>query len=83
MTDGELFAGSAAGVAGLVTHAATASSAAADDNKRRERDAWAKFDAIVERVRSCPADITDQDFELSPAEQAMVDDAWKRHEAAQ
>lgn len=37
---------------GLTTHAATASSAAADDNKRREREAWAAFDAIINRVRT-------------------------------
>lgn len=71
MTQDELFTISAADLADLVTHAATASSAAADDNKRRERDAWAKFDAIVERVRSCPADITDFDDLAQRA-----DDRW-------
>lgn len=51
---------SKADLAALTTHAATASSAAADDNKRREREAWAQFDEVVERVmRPCtchPAD---------------------------
>lgn len=77
-----LFTISAQDLYDLTTHAATASSAAADDNKRRERDAWAQFDAIINRVRTQPADITDQDFELTPEEQAMADAAWKRHEAA-
>jgi hypothetical protein len=46
---------SEADLADLTTHAATASTAAADGNRRREREAWAKFDAIIERVRICPA----------------------------
>lgn len=38
----------------LTTHAAVASSAAADDNGRREREAWALFDNIITRVTCCP-----------------------------
>lgn len=79
---GRVFTICEADLAALVTHAATASNAAADDSKRREREAWAQFDAVVDRVKAQPADITDADFELTPADAAKIDAAWERHKAA-